>query len=100
MRGRTALVDHVDAYTAALVASLFDRRDISFFQIRALGGAVKEMPADATAYAHRAQNFSLFAQVRPGHEEQMAQWRSPLMRATARRRWPRPRSAGGSRLRS
>ncbi|MET8213107.1 BBE domain-containing protein [Streptomyces sp. NPDC005373] len=72
-RGRAALVDHVDADTAALVAGLFDRRDTSFFQIRAVGGAINDVPANATAYAHRTQNFSLFALVRRGHEEQMAQ---------------------------
>ncbi|MEE1829491.1 LLM class flavin-dependent oxidoreductase [Streptomyces sp. SP17KL33] len=73
MRGRAALVDHIDADTAALVTGLFDRRDISFFQIRAVGGAINDVPADATAYAHRTQNFSLSALVRQGHEEQMAQ---------------------------
>lgn len=35
-----------------------------------------DVPADATAYAHRTQNFSLAADIRSGHEEQARrQWR-------------------------
>jgi FAD/FMN-containing dehydrogenase len=30
-------------------------------QIRSAGGAINDVPADATAYAHRHQNFSLTA---------------------------------------
>ncbi|GII55981.1 hypothetical protein Pth03_43700 [Planotetraspora thailandica] len=70
MHSRTALVDHLDADTAALVTGLFDRRDTSYFQIRAVGGAVNDLPADATAYAHRTQNLSLSIVVHRGHEEQ------------------------------
>ncbi|MER5225513.1 LLM class flavin-dependent oxidoreductase [Streptomyces flaveus] len=73
MRSRSALVDHIDADTAALVAGLFDRRDTSYFQIRAVGGAINDVPADATAYAHRTQNFSLSVLVRQGHEQQAAE---------------------------
>lgn len=32
-----------------------------FFQIRALGGATVDVPADATAFAHRTANFSVVA---------------------------------------
>ncbi|MFC7831061.1 hypothetical protein [Streptomyces sp. NPDC057375] len=58
MRSRSALVDHVDADIAALVAGLFERRDTSYFQIRAVGGAINDVPVGATAYAYRTQNFS------------------------------------------
>lgn len=30
-------------------------------QIRSVGGAINDVPADATAYAHRHQNFSVTA---------------------------------------
>jgi hypothetical protein len=32
---------------------------VQFFQVRTVGGAVSDVPADATAYAHRSANFSL-----------------------------------------
>jgi hypothetical protein len=34
---------------------------VYFFQIRSVGGAVADVPADATAYAHRSANFSVVA---------------------------------------
>ncbi|WP_461035426.1 LLM class flavin-dependent oxidoreductase [Streptomyces mayteni] len=82
LRGHGALVAHVDADTADVMAGLFDRGDSSYLQIRTVGGAVNDMPADATAYAHRTENFSLFAAVRTGHEE------------AARREWRRLPASG------
>ena len=35
--------------------------DAYFFQLRAVGGAVSDVAEDATAYAHRAANFSVAA---------------------------------------
>src|SRR5690606_34323186 len=32
---------------------------VTFFQVRAVGGAVADVPEDATAYAHRSANFAL-----------------------------------------
>ena len=34
---------------------------VYFFQIRSVGGAVADVPDDATAYAHRSANFSVVA---------------------------------------
>ncbi|MFI1734118.1 LLM class flavin-dependent oxidoreductase [Streptomyces acidicola] len=74
-RSHSALVDHIDAGTAAVLAELLDRGDAGYLQIRSVGGAVNDVPADATAYAHRTQNFSLAASIRSGHEEQAGrQW--------------------------
>lgn len=56
---RSALVEHLDGRTATTVARMFTEGQTSYFQIRAVGGAVNDTPADATAYAHRTQNFAL-----------------------------------------
>ncbi len=32
---------------------------VVYFQIRSVGGAVADVPADATAYAHRDANFQV-----------------------------------------
>ena len=40
-------------------------------QLRQVGGAVNDVPADATAYAHRHQNFSLAAMSPPRLVERM-----------------------------
>lgn len=69
MRSRSALVEHLDARTADIVAGLFADGGISFFQVRSVGGAVNDTPADATAYAHRTQNFALSANVNESHRE-------------------------------
>ncbi|MEU9168670.1 LLM class flavin-dependent oxidoreductase [Streptomyces sp. NPDC048420] len=75
-RSRSGLVDHIDATTAAVLAGLLERGDTGYVQIRSVGGAVNDVPADATAYAHRTQNFSLTAVIRRRHEERAdREWR-------------------------
>jgi FMN reductase len=72
-RSRSALLDHLDAPTATTVARMLTDGDISMFQIRSVGAAVNDTPADSTAYAHRTQNFALNATVnesRRTHAEQ------------------------------
>src|SRR5882757_1005423 len=63
VRSRSALLDHLDAPTATAVARMLTDGDIGMFQIRSIGGAVNDTPADTTAYAHRTQNFGLSAMV-------------------------------------
>jgi hypothetical protein len=63
MRSRSALLDHLDAHTATAIGRLLADRDIHMFQIRSVGAAVNATPADATAYAHRTQNFALSATI-------------------------------------
>lgn len=69
LHSRSALVRHLDTATTSTVARLFDERAIAHLQVRSVGGAVNDVPAAATAYAHRVQNFSLNAVVREPHEE-------------------------------
>lgn len=58
---RAGLAEHLDEATAAGIAALMETGESSWLQIRAVGGAVNDLPADATAYAHRTQNFSVNA---------------------------------------
>ncbi len=54
----SGLVDRLDRPTAAAVASGL-RSGFDMVQIRSVGGAVNDLPADATAYAHRHQQLLL-----------------------------------------
>ena len=56
---RGGLVEHVTPELAAELARMLQSGRVHFFQIRAVGGAVSDVPEDATAYAHRSANFSL-----------------------------------------
>ncbi|MHA7984487.1 LLM class flavin-dependent oxidoreductase [Rathayibacter sp. CAU 1779] len=58
---RSGLVEHLDAEVAAAGAALVQSGSSPWFQIRSVGGAVADVPADATAYAHRSANFSITA---------------------------------------
>jgi FAD/FMN-containing dehydrogenase len=58
---RSAFVEHVTPAFAAAAERMLDAGDSYFFQLRAVGGAVTDVPADATAYAHRSANFSVAA---------------------------------------
>ena len=55
--GRTMFVDGIDRPTAETICEYLSKSDASIrvAQLRALGGAVGRVPADATAYAHRSQ---------------------------------------------
>jgi hypothetical protein len=54
---RAAVVRHITPDLARGFAELLASGEAYYFQIRALGGAVADVPADATAYAHRDANF-------------------------------------------
>lgn len=58
---RTAMAEHLTPALAADLARLVRSGATPFFQIRAAGGAVHDVPEDATAYAHRSAHFSLLA---------------------------------------
>ncbi|MGW6455249.1 LLM class flavin-dependent oxidoreductase [Streptomyces sp. NPDC055078] len=74
-RSRSALVEHLDEHTATAVAGMFTDGYTSYLQVRAVGGAVNDTPADATAYAHRTQNFSLSVVLRGASVERgVAAW--------------------------
>lgn len=52
---------HLDASVTAHVDQLLDGGPGVMAQIRSVGGAVNDVPADATAFAHRHQNFNIAA---------------------------------------
>lgn len=58
---RSGLVEHVTPEFADAAARMLRSGSIPFFQLRAVGGAVADVPEDATAYAHRSANFSVVA---------------------------------------
>jgi alkanesulfonate monooxygenase SsuD/methylene tetrahydromethanopterin reductase-like flavin-dependent oxidoreductase (luciferase family)/FAD/FMN-containing dehydrogenase len=60
-QSRSGLIEHITPEFAAAAALMLASGDVHFFQIRSVGGAVADVPADATAYAHRSANFSVVA---------------------------------------
>ena len=58
---RSGLVEHITPEFAAAAERLLRSGVTYFFQIRSVGGAVADVPDDATAYAHRSANFSVVA---------------------------------------
>ena len=55
----SGLADHLSPDLATEVADLLDAGTTYFFSIRAVGGAVADVPSGATAYAGRSAAFSL-----------------------------------------
>jgi FAD/FMN-containing dehydrogenase len=55
----SGLADHLTPELSAEVADLLDAGASYFFSIRAVGGAVSDVPSEATAYAGRSAAFSL-----------------------------------------
>jgi hypothetical protein len=58
---RSGLVEHLTPELAAAAAALLESGAAYFFQVRSVGGAVADVPEDATAYSHRSANFSVVA---------------------------------------
>ncbi|WP_454051348.1 LLM class flavin-dependent oxidoreductase [Cellulomonas sp. Marseille-Q8402] len=58
---RSGMAAHLTPALAADAARLVRSGATPFFQIRSAGGAVHDVPADATAYAHRSAHFSVLA---------------------------------------
>ncbi|AYG03490.1 LLM class flavin-dependent oxidoreductase [Gryllotalpicola protaetiae] len=57
----SGLIEHLTPEFAAATEALLDAGASYFFQLRAVGGAVADVPADATAYGWRDANFSVAA---------------------------------------
>ncbi|XVV08464.1 FAD-binding oxidoreductase [Actinoplanes sp. CA-131856] len=57
----SGLAVHLDEPIAARLAELAESGAAEMLQIRSTGGAVNDVAEDATAYAHRHQNFSITA---------------------------------------
>ena len=62
---RSGLLTHLDQPAAALLAGMLASGATQSVQVRAVGGAVNDVAAAATAYAHRHQNFSVIAIAAP-----------------------------------
>jgi alkanesulfonate monooxygenase SsuD/methylene tetrahydromethanopterin reductase-like flavin-dependent oxidoreductase (luciferase family)/FAD/FMN-containing dehydrogenase len=58
---RSGLIEHVDQGAARDLAAFLGGGGAQLLQLRAVGGAVNDVAPDATAYAHRTQNFSVAA---------------------------------------
>lgn len=58
---RSGLIEHLTPSFAAAAAELINSGTTYFFQIRSVGGAVADVPSEATAYSHRSANFSVVA---------------------------------------
>lgn len=55
LMGRSAMLDHLDMETSQAVERLMLDGSVPWATFRHVGGAVNDVPADATAYAHRTQ---------------------------------------------
>ena len=58
---RSGLVRHITPEFAIAIEKLMATGIVYFFQIRSLGGAVGDVPAEATAFGHRDANFAVVA---------------------------------------
>lgn len=54
---RDSFVDHLDGPTARAVAGVVGSGTVGMVQVRAVGGAVADVPSDATAYVNREPAF-------------------------------------------
>jgi FAD/FMN-containing dehydrogenase len=84
--GRTMFVDSIDASTAETIVEYLSTSDapVRVTQLRALGGAMARVRADATAFAHRSRrmlvNVAAFYQSDADRDVRRA-WASDLARA-------------------
>jgi len=78
---RSGLIEHLSADFGALSAELLDRGLSYFYSIRSVGGAVADVPQDATSYSTRSANFSVAAlgSERSGLNEYWDERMKPLM---------------------
>ncbi len=58
---RSGLIEYITPEFARAAEHLIKSGTVYFFQIRSVGGAVSDVPPDATAYANRSANFSVTA---------------------------------------
>jgi FAD/FMN-containing dehydrogenase len=70
---RTGLTGRITPEFAHDAARFLDRSATYFFQLRPVGGAVHDVPADATAFAHRSSEFSVVA-FGSSRQQTSAQW--------------------------
>lgn len=73
-RTHSGLAVHLDDEIAGHIAGLVEQGFGQLLQIRSAGGAINDVPSDATAYAHRHQNFSITAVAADREAEFDAAW--------------------------
>lgn len=56
---RSGLAHHLTPVIGRQLETIVKSGDVTVVQIRSVGGAVNDIPAEAMAYAHRSQNFSI-----------------------------------------
>jgi alkanesulfonate monooxygenase SsuD/methylene tetrahydromethanopterin reductase-like flavin-dependent oxidoreductase (luciferase family)/FAD/FMN-containing dehydrogenase len=56
---RSGLAHHLTPSIGRQLKTIITSGDVMVVQIRSVGGAVNDIPAEAMAYAHRSQNFSI-----------------------------------------
>jgi hypothetical protein len=59
--GRSGLLRAITPAIAAELAALLRTPSVALFQVRSLGGATADVPAEATAFAHRSAQFQVNA---------------------------------------
>ncbi|MFF4880747.1 LLM class flavin-dependent oxidoreductase [Micromonospora sp. NPDC000668] len=57
----SGLLHHITPQAADVMAAMIHSGDVMIMQFRSVGGAVNDIAREATAYAHRDQNFSVLA---------------------------------------
>lgn len=72
------LINEMTPELANQIGNILKARASGFVQLRAVGGAVNDMPADATAYAHRHQAFSLLATTSDGLAPRLEALMAPM----------------------
>lgn len=75
---RSVFTREITPEFASASADLIRSGASHFYQIRTVGGAVADVPADATAYAHRDATFSLT--VMGANAERLDRWFDPVRR--------------------
>ncbi|SKB08979.1 LLM class flavin-dependent oxidoreductase [Aeromicrobium choanae] len=75
---RSVLTREITPGFASASADLINSGASHFFQIRTVGGAIADVPADATAYAHRDASFSLT--VMGSNAQRLDRWFEPVRR--------------------
>ena len=73
---RSAFTREITPGFASASADLIRSGASHWYQIRAVGGAVADVPSDATAYAHRDANFALA--VMGGNAQRLDRWFEPV----------------------
>jgi len=58
---RSGFIESFTPEIARATARMIESGEVFFFSVRSVGGAVSDVAADATAYAHRSANFALSA---------------------------------------